>query len=364
MASGSTFMRRCLHGLDPLRRGSKELRIFDMTKESWSTLGFAGAGTVALAVLATNKKQTFCDGALPQRVMTTQDGDWSTNPALCSDASALWQRAWNSDWDGRAPPPGVEMKVKGKVRHLLFIRHGQYDLESDGHSLTQLGKEQSLLLGKRLAAEALGVRKDRYGEIKVKYAGIWSSDVTRAKETAQILSSVLEGVPLMDPDPLLAEGKPTVQHPISKGVRIKDADIWEESARMEAGFRKYVHRDVDHKRLHQKMEKQAKKDQKKRALPTEKALGDGYVPEAPTAKNTDPDETKEEPEHIYEIYVCHMNLIRYFVMRALQLPPEAWLRLRGDNTGITEIVVQPSGKVSLYRFADVGHLPIEMMTFH
>jgi len=24
------------------------------------------------------------------------------------------------------------------------------------------------------------------------------------------------------------------------------------------------------------------------------------------------------------------------VMRALQLPPEAWLRLRGDNTNITE----------------------------
>ena len=119
-------------------------------------------------------------------------------------------------------------------------------------------------------------------------------------------------------------------------------------------------------------------------------------------------------------------------MRALQLPPEAWLRLRGDNTGITETLrakVQPlllmhlpfksllllllasmcahlcryakdhssSGweawqhfagvcdltwvalfggdcpwfpaslqprRVSLARFADVGHLPIEMVTFH
>ena len=31
----------------------------------------------------------------------------------------------------------------------------------------------------------------------------------------------------------------------------------------------------------------------------------------------------------------HMSLVLE-VMRALQLPPEAWLRLRGDNTGITE----------------------------
>ena len=28
-------------------------------------------------------------------------------------------------------------------------------------------------------------------------------------------------------------------------------------------------------------------------------------------------------------------------MRALQLPPEAWLRLRGDNTNITELLAQP-----------------------
>ena len=42
---------------------------------------------------------------------------------------------------------------------------------------------------------------------------------------------------------------------------------------------------------------------------------------------------KNEKQHEYEVIVCHMNVIRYFVSRALQLPPETWLRMRGDNCG-------------------------------
>ena len=53
-----------------------------------------------------------------------------------------------------------------------------------------------------------------------------------------------------------------------------------------------------------------------------------------------------------------------FVARALQLPPETWLRMRGDNCGITEIIVTPKGQASLGRFADTGHLSIEQTTFH
>jgi serine/threonine-protein phosphatase PGAM5 len=34
-----------------------------------------------------------------------------------------------------------------------------------------------------------------------------------------------------------------------------------------------------------------------------------------------------ETKHEFEIVVCHGNVIRFFMMRALQLPPEAWLRL-------------------------------------
>ena len=78
---------------------------------------------------------------------------------------------------------------------------------------------------------------------------------------------------------------------------------------------------------------------------------------------------KAEPEYAQradsvDVVCCHANVIRYFVARALQLPPETWLRMRGDNCGITEIIVTPKGQASLGRFADTGHLSIEQTTFH
>eukprot|EP00966_Prymnesium_polylepis_P118079 2730309-Prymnesium_polylepis.1 len=39
-----------------------------------------------------------------------------------------------------------------------------------------------------------------------------------------------------------------------------------------------------------------------------------------------------------------MNVIRYFVLRALQLPPEAWLRLGGFNGSIAHLQIRPSGR--------------------
>ena len=58
------------------------------------------------------------------------------------------------------------------------------------------------------------------------------------------------------------------------------------------------------------------------------------------------------------------NVIRYFTMRALQLPPEAWLRLAVSNASITVLTVYPSGRVSLSQLGDVGHLPPAMITYN
>ena len=46
-----------------------------------------------------------------------------------------------------AQDPVKGQEFKGKVRHLLLIRHGQYDLDSDDHGLTELGKKQSVVTG-------------------------------------------------------------------------------------------------------------------------------------------------------------------------------------------------------------------------
>ena len=106
-----------------------------------------------------------------------------------------------------------------------------------------------------------------------------------------------------------------------------------EGARIEAAFRRYFYRAVPRKAM---------------------AAADGGRAEAAPA---------HKPRHEYDIIVCHMNVIRYFLLRAAQLPPEAWLRFGGFNGGVTHIKISPMGNVSIVAFGDAGHLDLEQTTF-
>jgi len=66
--------------------------------------------------------------------------------------------------------------------------------------------------------------------------------------------------------------------------------------------------------------------------------------------------------HEYEIIVCHANVIRYFVCRALQIPPEAWLRFCIFNCSLTYLTIRPTGGVSLRILGDIGHLDYDNTT--
>lgn len=93
--------------------------------------------------------------------------------------------------------------------------------------------------------------------------------------------------------------------------------FYEEGARIEAGFRRYIHR-------------------------------------------ADPSEKQDS----VNVLVCHGNVIRYFVCRALQLPPEAWLRFSVHNGSYTVLTVLPSGRVSASVIGESGHLPMNKLTFN
>lgn len=43
--------------------------------------------------------------------------------------------------------------------------------------------------------------------------------------------------------------------------------------------------------------------------------------------------------------------------RALQFPPEGWLRLSLNNGSITHLVVRPDGRVALRTLGDTGFMP-------
>ncbi len=63
-----------------------------------------------------------------------------------------------------------------------------------------------------------------------------------------------------------------------------------------------------------------------------------------------------------EIVVCHGNLIRYLVCRALGIAPKLWMRLDSTHCGLTEFRVLPHGVVRVVRYNDVGHIPLAMRT--
>lgn len=141
---------------------------------------------------------------------------------------------------------------------------------------------------------------------------ITHSTMTRAAETAALVSDCLPGVPL-EACSLLREGAPARPEPDT--WRPRERDVWVDSARIEAAFRQHF----------------------RRAQPGE----------APA-----------------EVLVCHGNVIRYSVLRALQLPPEAWLRLGLANGSITKVVLRADGGVSLHCLGESGHFEPALITFN
>eukprot|EP01059_Diplonema_ambulator_P007469 TRINITY_DN1692_c0_g2_i1.p1 TRINITY_DN1692_c0_g2~~TRINITY_DN1692_c0_g2_i1.p1 ORF type:complete len:289 (+),score=56.98 TRINITY_DN1692_c0_g2_i1:24-890(+) len=238
---------------------------------------------------------------------------------------------WVVNWDGMAPHPEASDELKAKLkkapaRHLILIRHGQYDLEFKGDPpLTKLGEEQARIVGERIKQWTIDEMRSspKSKPRKVVVNRVVSSDMMRAKQTGEIIAEVL-GVKDIVVDPMLAEGAPCPVENWNPTPR----ECFTDSARIEAAFRKYCHRSVD-----------------------------GYE------AHTDPKESYEGPP-TYDVISCHGNVIRYFVMRSLQLPPTAWLRTATYNTGITHLVFYPTGKVSLYGFGDTGHLRLDKTTYH
>jgi serine/threonine-protein phosphatase PGAM5 len=102
------------------------------------------------------------------------------------------------------------------------------------------------------------------------------------------------------------------------------------------------------------------------------ALNERELPDIATTTTTattseiNDSETKHlqsHPQHEFEIIVCHANVIRYFLCRALQIPPEAWLRLCTFNCSLNYLVIRSTGSVSCRMIGDIGHLGYDHSTF-
>tara|TARA_Y100000310_G_C20170008_1_gene573214 strand:- start:32 stop:562 length:531 start_codon:yes stop_codon:yes gene_type:complete len=82
------------------------------------------------------------------------------------------------------------MKEETKL-NIYLIRHAEKD--SEGRSISENGKKQALLLAKRLQ--------------KIKFKRIYSSDLTRCKDTTKIISKKIKAPIILDKNLREVEGK-------------------------------------------------------------------------------------------------------------------------------------------------------------
>jgi serine/threonine-protein phosphatase PGAM5 len=64
----------------------------------------------------------------------------------------------------------------------------------------------------------------------------------------------------------------------------------------------------------------------------------------------------------HDVVVCHGNVIRYFVTKALKVDSMAWLGMSIGNCSLTVITIEADGGMKLLSFGDVGHIPPNLTT--
>ena len=184
------------------------------------------------------------------------------------------------------------------TRTIYLIRHGNTDTSVKGdetvvYGLTPLGIAQARLIAARLRG------------LPVKFTSLTASPLTRARETGQIIQQELPQLTLQI-SPLLRECTPrTWRTEATKGETPASLDAAE--AQLNQAFATYC------------------------------------VP------------AKEADQH--DILVCHGNVTRYFVMKALGVDPQAWLGLSVANGSLTVIQVKADGTFKVLAVGDIGHVP-------
>jgi serine/threonine-protein phosphatase PGAM5 len=177
------------------------------------------------------------------------------------------KQKFDYNWDFRgsnSTDNPIEKKKPTAVRHIILIRHGQYNLkglQDKDRILTELGRQQAKLTGERL------------NDLQIPFSDVYISTMARAQETGRIILQELknrENLNIIN-DSLIEEGSPIPPEP-QVGHWRAQVSFFQDGARIEAGFREHFHR-------------------------------------------ADPSQKTDS----YTLLVCHANVIRYFVCRALQV---------------------------------------------
>jgi len=190
------------------------------------------------------------------------------------------------------------------IRNVYLIRHGEYDQEDErdpdvGRGLVGLGIAQARLVAGRLVGDGTA------------FTSLQASTMTRARETAKVIAARFPELELV------------------------------------------LHRDI-----RECTPATRRADIMAREAPDEIAACEANLAAA-WARIFRPAGDADA----HDIVVCHGNVIRWFVTRALEVDTEAWLGMSIANCSLTVIQVKPDGSCKVVAFADAGHLPAHMRTY-
>ena len=168
---------------------------------------------------------------------------------------------------------------------------------SDPEELTDLGRAQAELLAARLSSEAID--------------GLISSTLPRAKETASILHRYHPGCKYQSTSLLDESIAYRPRLPASWSDLISEESLVESQQQLEGAMLRFF-------------------KSTRSALQT-------------------------------DLLVCHGNIIRTLVCRAMNFPLGAWSELRIHHCSLTTLLITRQ-RVSLLSFNDIGHLPSTLQT--
>jgi serine/threonine-protein phosphatase PGAM5 len=186
---------------------------------------------------------------------------------------------------------------------LILVRHGQYHPAKDKEPerLTTLGRRQAKLAGKRLREEKI----DR----------IVHSTMPRAMETATLIKGELKYRRKMESTPLLRECVPGFPKALRAKAKYTDTKkLTASKLQLEKAYKKYF--------------KLGRKDS-------------------------------------VEVLVCHGNVIRFLICKALGIDTDSWRKLDILQGSISVVKLRSKGtlRVQVVSHNDVGHIPKPHRTF-
>ena len=191
------------------------------------------------------------------------------------------------------------------TRTIYLVRHGFYDYDNDedpdvGKALVALGRQQAQIVGERLDG------------MPIRFTSLQASAMTRARQTAELIAEHFPELDLQIHRDIRECTMTTRRQDIMDGLEPGEAEACEEIL--------------------------------------EQAWQRLFVPAA-------------GPEDEHDIVVCHGNVIRWFVTRALDVDPTAWLGMSVAHCSVTTIQVRADGSLKVLGVGDSGHLPYEMTTY-